>query len=61
MPFKKGDLVAQKVEVIQGPVIDVRYDADAGTFMYLVLSGAGEGATQRWFDEAHIQAVEAAQ
>jgi hypothetical protein len=58
MPFKKGDLLQQKVEIVQGPVLDVRYDADQGTFDYLVgFVGPDGEESSRWFDESQVEAA----
>lgn len=58
MPFKKGDVLRQKVQVIEGPMKRVRYDEDTGAFQYLIAfeDGAGE-LTERWFDESAVEIV----
>jgi hypothetical protein len=56
MPFKKGDQLKQKVEVIQGSVKSVRYDEDKGTFQYLLAYVAADGKkTEGWFDEDRVE------
>jgi hypothetical protein len=61
MPFKKGDAIRQKpVEALQGPVKDVRYDADNGEFDYLMEITLPDGTkSERWFDEGDVEAVPA--
>jgi predicted transcriptional regulator YdeE len=58
MPFKKGDLLQQKVQVVSGPVVGVKYDEDSGLFQYLIAFKDEDGTeTQRWFDEHHVEAA----
>jgi hypothetical protein len=58
MAFKKGDLIKQVVVVLQGEVLDVSYNADAGTFQYLMSYIAEDGTeSSRWFDESQVEKV----
>ena len=56
MGVKKGTILRQKVKVIEGPVLDVKYDADAGTFQYLIGHKSEDGEpTQTWLDEGAVE------
>lgn len=55
-PIKKGAAVAQVVPApIKGEVTQVRYDDDAGAFVYLVgyVDASGEPA-ERWFKAVEV-------
>ena len=54
-PLKKGAAVRQVAPLAQGSVLDVKYDADAGQFKYLVAWDGGE----RWFNDSEVEAVPA--
>ena len=57
MAFALNTTVRQIAPVIEGQVLDVRYDAITQKFAYLVSYDlAGETQT-RWFDEDQIQAA----
>lgn len=58
MPLEIGQSVKQVVHPITGTIDDVRYDAQAKAFAYLVtyLDAAGEIA-QRWFTQDEVEAA----
>lgn len=59
MPLKNGDLIRQKVQVIQGAVVDVVYNAPSGRFQYLVeFTDDGGNPARRWFDENDVEVAE---
>lgn len=58
-PMKKGTPVRQKVEVVRGTVIDIRFDADGPSFEYLVEwdnPEEADGKSERWFAAAQVEA-----
>ena len=62
MSMKKGDMVRQKVHVIEGPIKSIRYDEDAGTFMFLVeYIDENDEIAERWFDDDHVEPIEPAE
>lgn len=59
--FKKGAQVKQRVQIIEGEVKDVTFDADTDAFKYLVAYTDDGGQThERWFQHDEIEAKEAA-
>lgn len=58
-PLALGTAVKQKVEVIEGTVVDVKFDADSGSFQYLVEHPNHEGtASTRWFAAGEVVAAD---
>lgn len=56
--IKKGSEVRQIVRAIKGTITDIRYDADKGTFLYLVDYKLEDGTpAQRWFDQTEVEEV----
>ena len=56
--IKKGAGVRQIVRIIEGTVADIRYDADKGTFTYLVDYKLEDGTpSQRWFDQTEVEEI----
>lgn len=59
-PIKKGATVRQVAPVITGEVRDVKFDADAMSFVYLVGYTDAEGDShERWFKHAELAQVAA--
>lgn len=59
--FKKGAQVKQRVQIIEGEVKDVTFDADTDAFKYLVAYTDGDGEShERWFQHGELEAKEAA-
>jgi hypothetical protein len=56
-PLAKGATVRQKVEVISGPVLDVKFDADSGTFEYLVQYEQDGHTSSRWFGAGDVEQI----
>jgi hypothetical protein len=60
MSIKKGDVLRQKVQVVQGPVKKVAYDDETGEFKYLIVFTEADGdETERWFDAKDVELVPA--
>jgi len=58
MPIPKGAQVRQVVPVIEGAVIERRFNDDGDTFEYLVEYTDADGAAQsRWFTDGQIEEV----
>lgn len=59
-PFKKGTVVQQVLpKPFKGTVVDIRYNADDGTFQYHVdADGVGDTSDARWFNTGEVEAVE---
>lgn len=56
MPISKGATVRQVVPVIEGEVIDRRFDEASEGMSYLVSYTDADGEThQRWFAEADLE------
>lgn len=58
MPLALGAAVLQTVIPIAGFVADIKYDAQAGSFAYLVEYIDADGnPSQRWFKESEVGSV----
>ena len=56
MAFKNGDVLKQRVFVVEGIVTDVRYDAESGRFQYLLeYTDEDSNVQRRWFDETQVE------
>lgn len=60
MAYALGTVVKQVVPIIQGEVLDVRYEAATGKFFYHVAYELDGELQDRWFDEAQVEEVPAA-
>ena len=54
MAHALNTVVRQVAPVIQGQILDVRYEASTEKFFYLVAYGEDQ---TRWFDESQIEVV----
>ncbi len=50
-------IVRQVAPVIQGPVLDVRYEAATQKFSYLVGYELGDEKHERWFEADQVEVV----
>ena len=50
-------IVRQVAPVIQGPVLDVRYEAATQKFFYLVSYELNGDAQERWFEADQVEVV----
>lgn len=57
MPIAKGAQVRQVVPVIQGQVLERRFNDDANTMEYHVSYVGADGPTARWFKESELEVV----
>jgi hypothetical protein len=57
-PMAKGTLIRQVVPIIAGVITDVRFNADAMAFDYLVEYSDGDHVSSRWFSSPEIEAIE---
>ena len=57
-PYIKGSDVKQVIVPITGKILDVKYDADASSFSYLVeFINSDDSVGQRWFNHDDVEAA----